>query len=353
MSKELPKDNSPSEELDLIQIFNFIGNGIKNLFIAIGKFFLYIFQLIVFLIRTILDYFKIILAVVVVAFIAGYILEKVTPPHYKSEMLVKPYFDSKYQLVSNISYYNALIDDKNYTILSSIFDINEEEAKKLINFDIEPGPETKNDQIKEYDEFIKSIDSLRAQDISFEDFVDNRDLYNGEIFLIEVTSLKKDIFKQLEPGFYGTFENKYAIEKKRKRDSLLQNRKETYLRTITDIDSLQKVYIDVLKEESKNKITSFKINEGLLPLQQDKRETKEFELMNRRTQMRDSISSIDAEKIEEDSYFDIVSGFQNVGTKSNELQNKYTIILPIASFIILCLIFIVFKTIKFVRNYES
>lgn len=351
MSKEF-KRNDSTDELDLIQIFNFIGNGIKNIFIAIGRLFQEIFYLILLLLKTILVHIRIIVVVLILSVILGYIIERLEPPVYTSEMLVKPYFDSKYQLVSNITYYNALIDDKNYEILSNIFSIEKEDAKSLIKFDIDPGPETKNDQIREYDAFIKSIDSLRAQDISFEDFVDNRDLYNGEIFLVEVASLKKDIFKNLEKGFYSTFENNFAIEKKRKRDSLLQNKKENYIKSIEDIDSLQKVYIGVLKDESKNNINNFRLSEGLLPMQQEKSQTKEFELFNRRVQMRDSIRAIDGMKIDENTYFDIVSGFQEVGTKNNELKNKYSIVLPIISFIILCLIFIVFRTIKYVNRYE-
>ena len=57
-----------------------------------------------------------------------------------------------------------------------------------------PGPETENERIVQYDRFVKSIDSVRAQHISFDDFVENRDIYSGDLFEIIVESKKKDIF---------------------------------------------------------------------------------------------------------------------------------------------------------------
>ena len=45
--------------------------------------------------------------------IVGYVLETTRPTLYQSEMLVKPYFESKYQLVNNISFFNALIANEN------------------------------------------------------------------------------------------------------------------------------------------------------------------------------------------------------------------------------------------------
>ena len=59
-------------------------------------------------------------------------------------MVVRPYFDSKYQLVNNINYFNALISEGNLSELSSkIFEIDSVGGqKKLQGFNMEIGPET-------------------------------------------------------------------------------------------------------------------------------------------------------------------------------------------------------------------
>ena len=66
-------------------------------------------------------------------------------------MLVRTYFDSKYQLASNLDYYNALLSDENYASLADIFEISEEELENVKLFELVLGPESENDRIIRYD----------------------------------------------------------------------------------------------------------------------------------------------------------------------------------------------------------
>ncbi len=43
-----------------------------------------------------------------------------------------------------------------------IFAIDSLAAKEIIEFEINPGPETENDRILQFERFIKSLDSTRA-----------------------------------------------------------------------------------------------------------------------------------------------------------------------------------------------
>jgi len=182
--------------------------------------------------------------------VGGKILEIRKPAVYSSEMLVRPYFESKYQLITNISYFNALISNQDYSTLKSIFDINDDTVKEIKGFSIEPGPETENDRILQYESFISKIDSIRAQDISFDDYIENRSLYSGNLYLVKAESYKKDIFKSLENGLNSSFSNEYSIKKMKKRDSINTIKKQNILDNLKQVDSLQKIYITVLKDES-------------------------------------------------------------------------------------------------------
>ena len=51
-------------------------------------------------------------------------------------MLVKTFFDSKYQLIDNLNYYNDLISNSNHEELSNIFEIDKEDLSLLINFQL-------------------------------------------------------------------------------------------------------------------------------------------------------------------------------------------------------------------------
>jgi hypothetical protein len=342
---------SHNEEVDIITLFSMIGNAFSKLFKFIGNILKYLFSSIVFVLKAILDNYKIILIVLIISGALGYALEKVKPEIYNSQMLVKPYFDSKYQLVNNINYFNALIDNKDYNTLTSVFDISVEEAEMIKKFEINLGPESENDKIIQYDNFIKSIDSVMAQDISFDDFIDNRDIYSSDFFEISVESYKKDIFKSLEAGLNSSFENTYSAKKMRKRDSLIFIQKENIIQSIASVDSLQNVYIKVLEEESKSNTNQLSFGEGFT-LEPANSKTKEYELLNKELQLRDQLRVLQEKKVEEDVFFDTVSGFQEVGSVSKTIFDKYSLIFPIASFLTLCLLFFGVRIARFVKSYE-
>ena len=49
-----------------------------------------------------------------------------------------------------------------------------------------------------YDNFLKQLDSVRAQEISYEDYIQGRDILTGDLFEIKVIAKRKDIFTHLE-----------------------------------------------------------------------------------------------------------------------------------------------------------
>jgi len=344
--------NDKSEEIDLIIFFNLIGNFLSRIIDFFRSIFRSILSFFVFILRALIDNFKIISVVIIITAIIGYGLEKLSPKTYESSMLVKPYFDSKYQLVKNIEYFNALLSNNEYDAFSKIFDISEEDAKKIVSFDIDIGPESENDKVKEYDEYLKSLDSVRAQEISYDDFIENRDIFSSNFFEISVESKKKDIFKKLELGLNSSFENTYSEKKMKKRDSLIYIQKHNILASIESVDSLQKVYIRVLEEESKSKSQKIGIGEGF-SIEPAESKTREFELLNKELELRKQLRILDEQKVEEDVFFDTVSGFQEIGSISKNIYQRYSIMFPLLSFFGLCLIYLTKIIIRFVKNYEA
>ncbi|GAA4233994.1 hypothetical protein GCM10022291_12410 [Postechiella marina] len=350
MSKELPQSKQ-SEEVDLGQLFKLIGNAFDRLFKFIGSIFKSIFSVIIYALKVVINNYKLIIITMVLAGIIGYGLEKVRKPVYTSNMLVKPYFDSKYQLVTNIRYYNALIADKDYKQLENLFKINEADAASLLEFEISPGPETENDRILQYDRFIKAVDSARAQTISYRDFLENRSVYSGSIFEISVQSLKKDIFRSLEEGLNSTFTNTYSVKKMQKRDSLISLDKARIKQSLKQVDSLKRVYIAIMKSESETNNSPVTLKEGGAMVQ-ERVKTKEFELLAKELDLRNELNRLESQQVEEDVYFDTISSFQDVGSAYSSLFNKYSLIFPIISFLLLMLGYLAFRVIVFVKKYE-
>ena len=351
MSQTTPQ-GSHNEEVDLIQIFKYIGKFFDRIFNFIASIFKAIFSVFIYALKAIVNNFKIIVIVLLLAGVLGFILQRTQKDIYESQMLVKPYFDSKFQLVTNINYYNALIGEKDYNQLTSIFEIDEESAKQIIEFEIHPGPENENDKIKQYDTFLKSLDSTRAQNISFDEFVENRSIYSGDVFEINVKSFKKDIFRSLEEGLNSTFTNTYSVKKREKRDSLIYIERNRILASIKEADSLQNVYLRVMEEESKMKDGSYTTKDGMSFIR-EKTKTREYDLLQEVNKLREELGKLDAQKVEEDVYFDTLSSFQDVGAKYSSIWNLYVLIMPMIAFILLCVVYLSNRLIKYVSSYEG
>ena len=348
---ENSSNNQSTEEVHLGQLFKLIGDAFNRLFQFIGSIFKAIFSVIIYALKAVIVNFKIIVVTMLIAGILGFALEKISPDVYSSSMLVETHFDSKYQLVTNINYYNALIDNKDYATFSNFFDLSEEEAQEVLSFEITSGPETENERIKEYDSFIRSLDSARASTISYEEYIENRSVYSANIFQIEAFSLKQDIFPKLEKGLNNAFTNEYTETKKRKRDSLITIQKNNIMEQLAKVDSLQRIYINVLEEDSKSTSTELILGEGL-SLSKDRSNTREYDLLNKEIELRNTLKSLEERKVEEDVFFDVISEFQYVGNKTSHWYNRYVLILPILAFLMLCVIYLTSRIVKFAKAYE-
>lgn len=340
-----------NQEVDLGQLFNSIGKLFEKLFGLIKSVFQFLFNTIVAGSKALIDNYKILAVILVVSGILGYVLEKRKAVRYESSMLVRTYFDSKYQLNNNLGFYNNLINDNRHDELAKIFEINEDIAKLIVEFELQKGPENENTKMKAYDAFVRTLDTIRAQEITFEEFLDNRDLLTGDLFYIRVETLDKDIFNDLNTGINKSFENLYSTKKLQKRDSMLQIRKQTILQSIAEIDSLQNVYINVLEQESQATKTRISLGEGF-PLQQEKSSTNEYQLLNKEIQLRDELRELEETGLEENEFFDVISAFQQSGSAVSNIWSNYTIMLPIVALLGTILFYLLSKYIRFVKNYE-
>jgi hypothetical protein len=364
--------NNKSEEVDLIIFFNYIGDRFEKLFRYISGFFKTIFSTIIYLLKTLFNSWKMVLGILIIAYGIGYYMETKITPIYTTSMLVEPYFDSKYQLVANINYFNALISNKDYDMLKQIFNVDTETIKNLKRFKIEPGPETENDRILQYldfkDKFVSEVQvdnplkkgkeavTLRKNEVnvSFEDFVKNRSIYAGKYFLITATASKDDIFKSIEEGVYKSFQNSYS-EKIMERDTLLVNiQRKSFKEQLKEIDALKTIYIDVLKDASTKKPNSnVKVSEQGVAFSTETQVTREYELLAQELVIRDKIRKLDEQLVRKDDFYDVITGFQKVGNKSTSWTQRHRLIYPLLAFALLCGFFLVRKLINYTYSYED
>ena len=354
MSKELPSKPNNNEEVDLIVFFNLIGNVFSKIINFFKDILIAIFSSIIHALKVLFESWKLILGIMLIAGLAGYFLEKTKPTTYSTSMLVEPYFNSKYQLVNNIDYFNALISNNDYEALKDIFNVDDSVVDDISGFSIEPGPETENDRLLQYETFISKMDSVRAQAYPYEDFIENRSVYSGRYFLVKAYSPKSDIFKSLEAGVLSSFTNDYSDKEMRRRDTLIDIQRQNLQNQLKQVDSLKQIYIKVLQTESssnKNGIslgTEFSLTGG-----GDKQKTREYDLLREEQRIRNTLNQLEEKKIEEDVVFDVISSFQKVGNSSKNWKERYRFLFPILSFLLLMFYFVARKVINFTLEYEN
>jgi len=352
MSEKLPQQPQ-NEEVDLGQLFNAIGKIFEKLFNFIASIFKAILSAFVYVVKPLVENFKLVSIVLILIAILGYVYENFKEPVYYSDMVVKPHFDSKYQLSNNIDYFNSLVGSKNVVELSNIFEIDTLKAKELVSFKLEAGPETQTDLFTEYDEYVMSVDTSVVDELSYKEFIDNRDrdLLSRSLFSVTVKSYKRDVFSDLEAGFKKTFVNDHSKQKKKVRDTMAFIERETFLSELASLERIQKTYLEVLKSESEKSKLSLATGSGL-PLQEEKTETKEYELFLKEQEIRRALNLLNITVAEENTYFEILSDFDKMGHRDKSLTRRYSILFPTLALFLFILGFLLVKAFNFIKNHD-
>lgn len=343
------KQNIPqNDEVDLGNLFKIIGKGFKNLYNAIagllnGLFHLFV-QLLIFLRNNL---FKMSVSMIIGAGI-GLFLDFNLPKPYYSNMVVEPNFKSTQQLYSNILFYHELVKQKETDKLASLLNISPEEAKELKGFYVEP-IRNENEKYEFFNSFAENIDTAMISRIDIESFKKAFTDYDYRYHKITVKSNNNLIFDKLrDPIISSVGNNAYFINQKKVNDeNLLQN--EMVLRkSLLEVDSLRKIYNEVLLLEAKKAETGTSIS-----LAEGAKKTGELELFSENLLLNKELIENNQEKAETTEIINVVSDFTKSGSKEREWHKKYTFILGLG-FGLLMLLAILFRGLNsYLLNYKK
>src|SRR5690606_30883093 len=130
-------NNTASEEIDLGQLFQLIGNAFKKLFRFIGDIFKGIFHIVILFLLFLQKHFIKFVIVAAIGLALGIYLDMVKQPKYISTMVVEPNFNSVQQLYNNINFYNELAEAEDSLALADVFDISAQEASFIKELRVE------------------------------------------------------------------------------------------------------------------------------------------------------------------------------------------------------------------------
>ncbi|WP_299678508.1 hypothetical protein [uncultured Tenacibaculum sp.] len=320
MSDQHHKEN---EEVDLGSLFIIIGKGFSKLFSFIGSIFKAIFS---FLINSLLFLKANIIKLAVATIVGGatgIFFEYKSGTKYVADLYVKPNFGSARQLYNNIQFYDdlvkqKLVDQKNNTDLSKIFNITPEDAESLKKFTIQPVI-NENDILTSFDELMQSVDTSTVKSYSYRKFKETFTEVDYKVHRISVISSKNDVFQKLSTPIISSIVNNdyFKTLKGNNKKSLLET--DALLRkNLQQTDSLHNLYKKVLLEEAK------KLSPGTSISLQEKgnASNKELQLFNTSLRLNKELIEVNDDLSEKSEIINIVSNFQPIGHKVKEIQKN-------------------------------
>jgi len=352
MSKNLPEQPN-SEEVDLGQLFRLIGNGFNRFFKFIGKILYGLFLAFVWVVFFLKKHAIIIIIAAVVGFGFGYLKEKVSKPLYRSAVIVKQNYDTGKNLYQLIDYYNELIDEKDTLTLKNTLNISQLLASSIKSIRIKPTI-AETQMIKNYDNYLRGLDSTLASTIDYETYIENINLYE---FKEQQLSVNIDKKINANPIFESIIENinttDYFKRENEKDINQLTNREAAIKQILIKADSLQSMYKRVLEMQADQSASGAQTSVTIEGSDQiDK--TKEFELYKSENELRRELVQIEREKEDKEQILEIVSNKQDIAIVNNRIE-VFNFQLPQKIFFgagLTLLVIIVLFTLEFLKYLE-
>ena len=348
-------NKTPSnEEVDLGQLFNMIGNTFNKFFQFIASIFNQFFMAFVWLVFFIRRRAIVLIAAIIVGLITGYLIEKTSPPVYKSSISVKQNYQTGENLYGSINYYNGLLRDRDYQILAEVLGLLSS-PKEIVGFEIEPII-TDNDMLVMFDKYMGGLDSLAATKIDYKGYAKNIRDYKHKFQQISIKSRTRANFNNVFTNIVGNIEtNRFFVNEQLKDLSELESNKSSLKEALVKSESLQETYKRVLEQQIDPKTTSeigitFEGNN-------EKDKTREFDLYKNDIDLRQRIIDIDREIKDKKNIIDVISSKQDNGFVDNT-KNFIGIALPYKQFYLFFIFSIVFTALlcfeflKFLDKYS-
>lgn len=342
------KQQNNQEEVDLGSLFKIIGRAFSRLLNFIVTIFIGLFD---FLIAILLFFRKHALKIVIVGVVGGvtgYILDYGKEIIYKSSMLVKPNFNSTKQLYSNIQFYDDLVGQKEYDILMKTFNITLEEAESLQGFSIEP-VKSEYDIINAYNGLILSVDTLSIRSFKTEEFKKAFTDYDYEVHEIKILSAQSKIFTKFDDVILSSIvNNEYFKKLKDSEKANLDRSYVLYENDLKEADTLRKVYMKALLEESKKPTPGTTIDMG-----SGNNSNREIELFKTSRTINSYLTKITDDRAKKSEVINVISSFQAVGTKSGGIRSSKTF-MYFAFGVLAAILFLLLRELNtFLNNYKK
>jgi hypothetical protein len=327
MSNQQPvnSNNSSSEEVDLGQLFQLIGNGFRKFFNFIGDIFKGIFKIIIHFLLFIQKHFLKFAIAGIVGLAIGVYLDSIKEPTYISTMVVEPNFNSVQQLYNNVNFYNELAEAEDSTALAEALDLTRSDAGHIKEFMVESYSD-ENQKVLLFDKFVRSLDTTTQKAIDMEKYLLNFNSFDARFHTISVTATDNSIAKKIQPSIINSISrNDYFNLQKDISDLNLNLQDSIYKKQITEIDSLQLLYKKVMMKEADNPMQGTNISLG----DNGGNENKELALINKMEELKTGLVELNEERANKSSILNVISAFPRRGVEVKGIWNSNKFWIPV------------------------
>lgn len=350
MSNQQPvPNNSSSEEVDLGQLFQLIGNGFRKFFNFIGSIFKGIFNIIIHFLLFIQKHFLKFAIAGIVGLAIGVYLDMIKEPKYISTMVVEPNFNSVQQLYNNVNFYNELAEAEDSTALAEALDLTLSDAGHIKEFTVESYSD-ENQKVLLFDKFVRSLDTTTQKAIDMEKYLLNFNSFDARFHTISVKATNNSVAKKIQPSIINSISrNDYFNLQKSISDINIELQDSLYKKQINEIDSLQLLYKRVMVKEADKPMQGTSISLG----DNGGNENKELALINKMEELKNSLVKLNEERANKSSILNVISAFPRRGVEVKGIWNSYKFWIPVGFIGLTLLLLGMLDLNTYLKNYKK
>lgn len=346
-SNQQPQQSS--EEIDLGQLFQLIGNAFKKLFAFIASIFKGVFHVIMLFLLFIQKHFIKFVIAGVVGVGLGVYLDLRKQDIFVSSMVVEPNFNSVQQLYNNVSFYNELAKAQDSISLANALKLTSSEAASIKKLEIESYSD-ENQKVLLFDKFIRELDSTTVKNLDFEAYLGNFNTFDARFHKINLISTNSTVAKKAQPAIVKSIStNTYFKEQKATNDKNINFQEEIYNQQLNEIISLQELYKDVMVKEASKEIGGTNISLA----DNGNGTNKEIKLLKERDELKQKIVALNLEKANKATILNVISDFPTRGAKLGGITNQYKFLLPCLLVSLVLIILLLLELNKTLKSYAS
>jgi hypothetical protein len=357
---DIKKQESEKEkEVDLGAFFTIAGRTVRKIGTSLAEVFDFIYIIIINFLLFIKRNLIWLALSAILGFSFGFYKYNHTGPSYYADMTVSTNFESSRLLYQKIDYFNALIREGKRQELSTIFNINEQDAGRLISFDIKPVDDPLQ-QAKLYkDNFlnykhngIAGADTNWIKTLKYDDFIRKLTKYDYPLHTIRLYSKNASIYPKIQQGILKQMQENETLRYSQSANTEIFKKEEEILSSsLSGLDSLRKAYN---KKIMSTNATGSRETSGIIVGQQGSLQlhAPEIELYDKELALKDELIDVKRRSIEKNNIIQVYSDFNNVGTRVSKLREDFIIYTEVALLAALILLLLV-RLYRFLDSIED